>query len=235
MRAACHRSARGPAGGATGYAAGQRPCNIVGAMLHLYTLYACLHFTRRAPDHQAGLTRCVDAEIFFRLDSCKGDLPDKGRVIHKGKYDRSWLECRVTEARSWIPADTGNRVIELYKAQARVTDSGALSALLAPLSSRARAALRTAALTRPFVTTAEGPGNLSFFIIGDGERIIVFAVTNLSGFQFADIAADISSSQESNEGLNFESLAKFAGVKLSYPVRISHRAMPPPGGVESAR
>ena len=203
-------------------------------MIHLYTLYACLHFTRGAPDHQAGLTRCVDAEIFFRLDSCKGNLPEKGGVVRKGKYQRGWLECRVTEARSWVPTKTHNGVIEVYKAQARATDSKALSALLAPLSARARAALHGAALTRPFVTTDEGPGNRSFFIIGDGDRIIVFAVTNLSGFQFADIAADISSSQESNQGLNFESLAKFAGVKLSYPVRISHRAMPPPGGVESA-
>lgn len=206
-------------------------CKIVGAMIHLYTLYACLHFTRRAPDHQAGITRCIDAEIFFRLDSCKGNLPEKGGLTHKGKYDRSWLECQVSEAHSWIPADTDSGVIEVYKAQASVMDRHALSGLLAPLSNRARAALNGTELTRPFVKTVQGPRNLSFFIIGDGQRVIVFAVTNLSGFQFADIAADISSSQESNEGLNFESLGEFAGVKLSYPIQISHRAMPPPGGV----
>jgi hypothetical protein len=207
-----------PAPDLVGYAGGWRQCKIVRAMIHLFTLYACLHFTRHAPDHQAGVTRCVDAEAFFRLDECKGNLPAKGGVVHKGKYDRSWLECQVTKAHSWIPADTNREAIEVYKAQARVTDARAMSALLAPLSKRARTVLQGAALTRPFVKSDEGPGYASFFIIGDGQRVVVFAVTNLSGFQFADIAADISSSQESNQGLNFESLAKFAGVKLSYPV-----------------
>ncbi|MHB1872410.1 MAG: hypothetical protein ACYCT1_16360 [Steroidobacteraceae bacterium] len=137
----------------------------------------------------------------------------------------------MTEADSWIPARLGRRSIEVYKAQARIADTRALSDLLAPLSSRARSALGAAALARPLVATDQGPGHLSFFLIGDGQTLVVFAVTNLSGFQFADIAADISSSQESNEGLDFHSLAEFAGVNLSYPTRRSHRATPPPGGL----
>lgn len=177
------------------------------------------------------MTRCMETQIFFRADACRGNLPVRGGLTGKSRYARSWLECRVTQAASWIPARLGRRHIEVYKAQARIADSRALSDLLAPLSNRVRSALGTAALARPLVATDQGSGHLSFYLIGDGQTLVVFAVTNLSGFQFADIAADISSSQESNEGLDFESLAEFAGVDLSYPTRLSHRATPPPGGL----
>lgn len=177
------------------------------------------------------MTRCEETQIFFRADACRRNLPVRGGLTGKSKYARSWLECQATEADSWVPARLGRRNIEVYKAQARIADSRALSDLLAPLSNRARSELGAAALAQPLVATDQGPGHLSFFLIGDGQTLVVFAVMNLSGFQFADIAADISSSQESNEGLDFESLAEFAGVNLSYPTRRSRRAMPPPGGL----
>ncbi len=177
------------------------------------------------------MTRCVETQIFFKADACRGNLPVRGGLTGKSKDARSWLECQVANAQSWVPARRSRSAIEVYKAQARIADTRSLSELLAPLSNRARAALGAAALARPLVATDQGPGDLSFFLIGDGQTVVVFAVTNLSGFQFADLAADISSSQESNEGLNFDSLAEFAGVDLSYPTQLSHRATPPPGGM----
>lgn len=198
-------------------------------MLHLYVLYACMHFTKHAPASQARTTSCVEQQVFFRADDCKRSLPGKGGLMGKNKYAQSWLECQATQADSWIPEGPDGGAPRLYKAQASVSDGSALAALLAPLSPQAREELK-----RRSRGTFQGPGNRSFFVVGDDSTLIVFAVTNLDDFQFADIAADVSSFQGAGKDLDFSSMAEMAGVELSYPTQLSHRAMPTPGGVKAA-
>lgn len=202
------------------------------AMLHLYVLYACVHINAAKPAAATGTTRCVEGQIFFQADECKRALPKGGGLTAKSKQSRSWLECKQSAADSWIPGDAIDRGARLYKAQAGAGDGIALAALLAPLSAQARAMLGTADFEHAFARAFQGPGRLSFFVVGTGSRVTVFAVTNLDDFQFAGMAADVSSSSESPTDLDFETIAENAGVELSYHTEMSQRAMPPPGGME---
>jgi hypothetical protein len=203
-------------------------------MLHLYVLYACVHFTRHNPAAQAHKTQCVEQQIFFHADECKKELPKGGRLTAKNRHTRSWYECQGTSGDSWIPGadDRGSR---MYKAEVFASDENALTALLAPLSPQARETLQPADFKHPFVRTFQGPGPWSFFVAGTGTAVTVFAVANLDDFQFADLAADFSSSSAAikTEALDFATMAEDAGVELSYHTEISHRAMPPPGGMET--
>lgn len=202
----------------------------------LYVLYACLHVTAAKHAPQPGKTRCVEAQTYFHLDECKRELAKGGALKGPAKHPQSWLQCQETRADSWIPADASDSGSRLYKAEASVSDAGELSALLAPLSPQARASLEPGDLERAFQRAFQGPGSLSFFVVGTGSRLIVFAVTHLDDFQFADMAADVSSSSEgmtTGKDLDVETMAEDAGVELSYHTETSQRAGPPPGGVAS--
>jgi hypothetical protein len=203
-------------------------------MLHLYLLYACMHFTAHNPAPEAGRTRCVEGQVFFHADQCKKELPKAGALTEKSRQTRSWFECRETQAPSWLPAGANGRANLAYKAEVGVADEKALTALLAPLSAEARAGLTAGGLKARFTRAFQGPGRWSFFVVGTGSALIVFAVTNLDDFQFTEIATDLSSSSAlTTEGLDFETMAEDAGVELSYHTEISHRPMPPPGGMEA--
>lgn len=201
----------------------------------LYVLYACVHATA-AHAHQPGITRCVEAQTYFHAEECRKELAVAGELKKPGKHPKSWLQCQETRADSWIPAEASGPGSRLYKAQASVSDAGSLAALLAPLSPQARAALGPADLKSPFQRAFQGPGDLSFFVVGTGSRVTVFAVTHLDDFQFADMAADVSSSSEEMTGekeLDVETMAENAGIALSYHTETSQRTAPPPGGVAS--
>ncbi len=205
-------------------------------MLHLYVLYACVHLITGKHDVPPGKTQCVESRVFFQAAQCKSRLPKGAGLTQKSKHARSWLECQETKADSWIPADPNDGVNRLYEAEASASDTGAMAALLAPLPPQARAALAPGGSRRPFQRAFQGPGGLSFFIVPTGGSMIVFAVSNLDDFQFADIASDVSSSAAQTDGgdLDFSSIAEYAGVQLSYHTETSQRAMPPPGGLEAA-
>jgi hypothetical protein len=201
-------------------------------MLHLFVLYACVHLNAARHAAGAGTTRCVERQVFFRAEECRQALPKPGRLTEKSKESRSWLECKATAADSWIAADAAAQGSRLYEAHAGVADEDALAALLAPLAPQARATLEAVDFKHAFERAFQGPGRLSFFVVGTGSRLTVFAVTNLDDFQFAGMAADVSSASESPADLDFETIAEDAGVELSYHSEMSQRAMPPPGGVE---
>ena len=201
----------------------------------LYVLYACMHFTgRHSP--QSGQTQCVESEIFFRAGECRKELPKRPDKPQKISGGVNWLECDTTQAASWVPTDASDAGNSVYKAEAGASDAGALAALLAPLTPEARAALGSA--KGRFERTFEGPGSLSFFIVGTGASVTAYAVTNLDDFQFSDMATDVSSSAAAmaatKEDLDLSSIAENAGVELSYHSETSRRAMPPPGGMRSA-
>lgn len=156
--------------------------------------------------------------------------------MEHSKRSQSWFECKETRADSWIGADASDPGTRMYKAEADVSDESALSALLAPLSSKARATLKSGDLKSQFERAFQGPGILSFFVVGTGSRLIVYAVSHLDDFQFADMAADVSSSSEdmaTEKDLDVETMAENAGVKLSYHTEMLQRTIPPPGGVEA--
>lgn len=201
----------------------------------LYVLYACVHFTgKHAP--QAGQTQCVESGTFFRAGECRKELPPRPDKPQKMKGGVSWQECAVTRAASWIPAGASDAGTRLYKAQADASDAGALAALLAPLTPEARATLGQGLKGR-FERAFQGPGSLSFFIVGTGSSVVAYAVTNLDDFQFADMATDVSSAAaamaSAKEDLDLSTVAEDAGVELSYRTETSRRAMPPPGGMRS--
>jgi hypothetical protein len=206
-------------------------------MLDLYVLYACVHLIAGKHSHGQSGTLCTEGQIFFHVDDCRMELPKKADgVVEKNRHELSWLECRETRADSWLPAgdDQGHRV---YKVTASASDGRALAALLAPLSLQARATFAPGDFKRPFQRAFQGPGSWSFFIVGAGPSVIAFAVSNLDDFQFADLAADVSSSSAdaTNEvGLDFASAAQDAGIALSYHREMSKRDVPPRGGIESA-
>jgi hypothetical protein len=206
-------------------------------MLHLYVLYACMHLIAGKHAPRPGKTQCVESRVFFHAEQCKRQLPKGGGLTQKTKYARSWLECQDTKAASWIPADPNDGASRLYEAEASASDERALAALLAPLSPQARATLEPGGFKRPFQRTFRGPGALSFFIVGTGASVVVYAVSNLDDFQFADIATDVSSASAAmsiEKDLDFPTIADNAGVELSYHTQNSQRAMPPPGGMEVA-
>lgn len=186
---------------------------------------------------QPGKTQCVESRVFFQAAQCKSRLPKGAGLTEKSKYARRWLECEETRADSWIPADPNDGITRLYEAQASAADEGALAALLAPLSPQERATLESGGLKRSFQRAFQGPGGLSFFVVGTGSSVIVFALSNLDDFQFADIAADVSSSTvptSTDRDFDFRTIAEDAGVQLSYHTESSQRAMPPPGGMAAA-
>jgi hypothetical protein len=203
----------------------------------LYVLYACVHFTgKHAP--QAGKTQCVESGMFFNAKDCKRQLPKRPDKPHKSAAGKSWVECDTTKADSWIPPDAGGAGNRFYKAQASASDASALAALLAPLTPQARTQLGPDDLKGRFERTFQGPGRLSFFIVGTGSSVFGYAVTNLDDFQFADMATDVSSSAAAmattQEDLDFSSIAENAGVELSYHTEMSQLATPPPGGMRTA-
>lgn len=205
-------------------------------MLHLFVLYACLHVDGDKHARKAGTTQCVAKETLFNLDDCKKGLPKGDGLISHTRHSRSWLECKETVADSWIPADAKGGGSRVYKAEAGASDQSALAALLAPLSAEARATLGSADFKSQFERSFQGPGDLSFFIVGTGTTVVAFAVTNVDEFQFAQMAADVSSSSDpmtTEKDLDFETIAEDAGVTLSHHTEMSQRAVPPPGGVES--
>lgn len=206
-------------------------------MLHLYVLYACLHVNagKHAPPKTA-TTQCVEKQIFFAADDCKKELPKGGGLTAHSRHERSWLECRITPADSWIPAEANGGGSRLYVAQAGASDRSALAALLAPLSPEARATLQQADFKQTFARTFQGPGRLSFFIVGTGSSVLGFAVTNLDDFQFAQMAADVSSSSDpmtTEKDLDFDTIAEDAGVTLRRHTEKLQRDMPPPGNIET--
>lgn len=181
-------------------------------------------------------TQCTEKEILFSAADCKLGVPkkDDGLIAHS-RHSRSWLECKETAADSWIPAEASQGGSRLYKAEARIADGSALAALLAPLSPQARAALGPADIKQPFQRTFQGPGRLSFFMLGTGSSVVVFAVTNLDDFQFAQMAADVSSASDpmtTEKDLDFDTIAEDAGVSLSRHSEKSQLVKPPPGGIE---
>jgi len=203
-------------------------------MLHLYVLYACVHLIagRHAP--QPGKTQCVESRVFFRAEQCRSRLPKGAGLTQKSRHQRSWLECQDTRAESWIPADPNDGLSRAYEAVAGASDQEGLAALLAPLDGQARATLAPGDFKRPFEKAFRGPGVLSFFIVGSGSSVVAFAVSNLDDFQFADVAADISSSAAAlaeEKDLDFSAIAEYAGIQLSYHTVSTQRAMPPPGGM----
>ena len=205
-------------------------------MLHLFVLYACLHQDAAKSAPRADTTRCVEKEVLFHADDCKKGLPKGGGLIAHSRHMRSWLECKETAADSWTSAAESARGSWLYKAEAGASDESALAALLAPLSPEARAALGSADFKQPFERAFQGPGRLSFFIVGTGSSVVAFAVTNLDDFQFAQMAADVSSSSDpmtTEKDLDFDTVAEDAGVTLSRHTETSQRVMPPPGGMEA--
>ncbi len=202
-------------------------------MIHLYVLYACMHLIAGKHAHNPGKTQCVESRVYFHAAPCKARL-SKGGLTEKSKTERSWFECQETEAKSWIPADPDDGSNRLYQAEASTSDGSAMAALLAPFPAQARAALGPDGLIHPLQRTYQGPGDLSFFVVRTGSSVIVFAVSNLDDFQFADIAVDVSSSSAtlSTEGdMDFADIASDEGVQLSYHTVTSQRSMPPPGGV----
>jgi hypothetical protein len=205
-------------------------------MLHLYVLYACVHFTAHNPAPEAHRTRCVEAQEFLDPGECKKALPKGGALTEKSWHTRRWFECQDTRADSWVRAAANAGVNRAYELEVSAADGNALAALLAPLSSQARATFRPGALARPFQRAFEGPGRWSFFIVGTGRRITAFAVSNLDDFQFTDMATDLSSSiaPGAKERFDFASIAEGAGIELSYGSETSTRAMPPPGGMAAA-
>ena len=205
-------------------------------MLHLYVLYACLHLNAGKHAPEAGTTQCVEKQIFFRADDCKANLPKGGGLSAHSRHERSWLECRGTPADSWIAAEASGGGNWLYEAQADASDERSLDALLAPLSPDARATLRQADFKQAFERNFQGPGRLSFFIVGTGAAVLAFAVSNLDDFQFAQMAADVSSSSDpmtTEKGLDFDTIAEDAGVTLRHHTETLQRDMPPPGNIET--
>jgi hypothetical protein len=202
----------------------------------LYVLYACVHFTgKHVP--RAGKTQCVESQVFFNADQCKRQLPHGRHQTQKVEYGVSWLECDETKADSWIFADASGSGNQSYKASASASDASALAALLAPLAPQARATLAPGDFTGKFARSFQGPGRLSFFVIGTGASVLAFAVSNLDDFQFADMAADVSSStaaMTSEDNLDFAAIAENAGIQLSYHTEMSQRDKPPAGGVRAA-
>lgn len=203
-------------------------------MLQLYVLYACLHMNPGKHASKANTTHCVEKQIFFGADQCKHQLPKGGGLITKSRQARSWLECEVIAADSWIPA-ASHGGSWLYEATAGASDASEMTALLAPLAPGARATLQPADLKQAFQRTFQGPGRLSFFIVGTGSDVVAYAVTGLDDFQFAQMAADVSSSSDpmtTEKELDFDTIAEDAGVTLNHPTEVSQRDMPPPGGME---
>jgi hypothetical protein len=191
-----------------------------------------MHLTAHNPAAEAGRTRCVEAEVFFRADQCKRRLPQGGGLTEKSRHARSWFECDETTAESWNPLDANAGGNLAYKAEVGASDEEGLKALLAPLFPQARASLEAGDFKRSFQRAFQGPGRWSFFIVGTGSTVIAFAVTDLDDFQFTDIATDVSSSATAaSAGLDFETMAEDAGITLSYHTELSRRAMPPPGGM----
>lgn len=206
-------------------------------MFHLYVLYACVHFAADKHADQPARTRCDESEVFFQAEQCKNELPKGDRVTKKSRHEWSWAECLDITADSWIPADATEGGNRLYKAEASVSDTNALAALLAPLGPQARAALEQSGFKRPFQRSFQGPGDLSFFIVGTGVNVTAFAVTNLDDFQFTDMATDVSSAAAAmaadREDLDFKIIGEDAGVQLSSHTETSQRIKPPPGGMAS--
>ena len=203
-------------------------------MLHLYVLYACLHLNAGKHAPKGGTTQCVEKRIFFRIDDCKANLPKGGGLTAHSRHERSWLECRMTAADSWIPGEADGGGSWLYEAQAGAADESALAALLGPLSPDARARFRQMDFKQAFARTFQGPDRLSFFIVGTGSSVLAFAVTNLDDFQFAQMAADVSSSTDpmtTEKALDFDAVAEDAGVTLRRHTEILQRDMPPPGNI----
>jgi hypothetical protein len=206
-----------------------------GVAMLLYVLYACVHFTgKHSP--QAGQTQCVESGRFFSAGECRKQLPARPDKPLKIQGGVSWQECAATKADSWIPAAASDAGTRLYKAQASASDAGALAALLAPLTPEARASLRQGLKGR-FERTFQGPGSLSFFIVGTGSSVVAYAVANLDDFQYTDMATDVSSAAaamaSSKEDLDLSTIAEDAGVELTYGTETSRRAMPPPGGMRT--
>lgn len=205
-------------------------------MLHLYLLYACVYMSPGKHAPKAPATRCVEERIFFDAERCKRELPKGGGLTAHSRHSRRWIECKETTADSWIPAGTPAPGSRLYEAEVGAADENALPALLAPLSAQARVTLESAGFKQPFQRAFQGPGSLSFFVVGTGSRVVVFAVTNLDDFQFAQMAADVSSSSDpmtTEKDLDFDTIAEDAGVTLSRHTELSQRAMPPPGGIDT--
>jgi hypothetical protein len=203
-------------------------------MLQLYILYACLHLNAGKHAPKEGTTHCVEKQIFFRADDCKRELPKGGGLTAHTRHERTWLECKVTADDSWIPPEANGGGSRVYQARASASDQAALAALFAPLTPDARATLQQADFKQAFQRAFQGPGRLSFFIVGTGSSVIAFAVTNLDDFQFAQMAADVSSSTDpmtTEKEVDFDTIAEEAGVTLSRQTEISQRDMPPPGNI----
>jgi len=186
---------------------------------------------------RAPATHCVEQQIFLDPEQCKKDLPKGGRLTEHSRHERAWSECKDTPADSWIPPKASHRGIRVYKLTVDASDAKAVDSLLAPLSPEARQTLTPDDFKRPFEKAFQGPGDLSFFIVGTGSRVIAFALTNLNDFQFTDVATDVSSSAATMKygDLDFETIAEDAGIQLSYQTETSSRDMPPPGGMEAER
>jgi hypothetical protein len=182
-------------------------------MTVIYALYSCMHFNKTMPAPQADTTQCMEAKVFFQSEQCRKEVPANDQVVDQNMYVRTWSECRERQSQSWIPQDDPDGVPRLYKAEARVSDQEAMTGLLSPLQPKVRSMIPTDGRLRG---TFQGPGKMSFFVVGDGDRVIVFAVSNLNDSQFINIAAAVSNLKGAADNLDFEVAAEHAGVKLHY-------------------
>jgi hypothetical protein len=187
--------------------------------VEIYALFTCVRFSKNMPTPEAGSTRCVEGKVFFRADQCKKEIPaKKGGVTDSNQYARGWVECRESQQESWLPVDEKDGVPRLYKAEAEVFDTEAMTALLAPLEPKARNLIQVDA---PFRGSFMGPGNLSFFVVGDGKKVIVFAVSNLNNSQAPSLGAAVGFMKGTEDNLDFEIAAEHVGVKLDYHTEVS--------------
>jgi hypothetical protein len=186
-------------------------------MTAIYAIFACSHLNKGVPVPEAGFTRCVEGKAFFQLQQCDKSLGASREVI-RNQYARSWTECRALQVDSWLPSDENNELVRLYKAEALVSDKKALVALLAPLKPEVGRLIQP---NKPFGGTFEGPGNLTFFVQGDGKKAIVFAVTNLTGPQVRSLGGAAAAVDMLKDNLDFEIAAENIGIKFDYHLEIT--------------
>jgi hypothetical protein len=185
----------------------------------IYALFTCVHFSKNMPTPEAGSTRCVEGKVFFRADQCKKGVPaKKGGVTGSNQYARGWVECRESQQESWLPVDEKDGVPRLYKAEAEVSDKEAMTALLAPLEPKVRVMIPADGRLRG---SFAGPEHMWFFVVGDGDKVIMFAVSNLNDSQAPSIAAAVGFMKGTEDNLDFEIAAEHAGVKLDYHTEVS--------------
>jgi hypothetical protein len=180
----------------------------------VYVVYSCVHFNKNMPAPSADSTSCSESKVFFQPGECKKEVPAKnGGETYSNQFSRVWIECRERQQGSWIPAHQNDGVIRLLKAEAKASDQKAMSALLFPLEPKARDMIH---IDGPFRGSFVGRDSMSFFLVGDGSKVIVFGLSNLNDSQYANISASVSLLKGTEDNSDFEIAAEHAGVKLGF-------------------